>query len=328
MSPNLYPIYVISLKRTPERRLYIQRQLNALNLDYQFVDAIDKYDLSSSRYRSEVADSLGIKKSMIKHRSANDRITACALSHVKAHNLMVERRDSVACILEDDSHISPDFPKILNIKQKISWDILMLSSQSLTVRELLGSNPDIQKSMREFPEIECSLFLRLRKIKWFRRLLRPMPVSCSELDWALISKWRWFLLIFSSQSRITNQLYRHPVDIYNYLAWHLAWHTEIDLKQAYYIACKIGGLPVRSSQQNLCDGYDTAIPAERPTSGMAYLLTLNAANQLNKVINSIIGVHAVDIIPWYLHRRRSIKLRILTPPCVTASFSYLKNSLR
>ena len=261
---------------------------------------------------------------MIKPSSASDRLIACALSHAKAHNLMAERRDSVACILEDDSHISPDFPQILNIKQKISWDILMLSSQSLTVRKLLGPNPKIQKSMREFPEIECSLFLRLRKIKWFRRLLRPMPASCSELDWTLISKWQWFLLIFSSQSRITNELYRHPVNIYNYLAWH----TKIDHEQVYYIACKIGGLPVRSSQQNLCDGYDTAIPAERPTSGMAYLLTLDAANQLNKAINSMLGVLPVDLLPWYLYRKRSIKLRILTPPCVTASFSYLKNSLR
>ena len=45
MSP--LPIYIISLKRTPERRLYMQRQLDALNLNYQFVEAIDKYDLYS-----------------------------------------------------------------------------------------------------------------------------------------------------------------------------------------------------------------------------------------------------------------------------------------
>ena len=31
MSP--LPIYIISLKRTPERRLYMQRQLDALNLN-------------------------------------------------------------------------------------------------------------------------------------------------------------------------------------------------------------------------------------------------------------------------------------------------------
>ena len=324
MSTNLYPIYVISLKRTPERRLHIQRQLNALNLNYQFVDAIDKYDLRSSQYQSEVADLLGIKKSTIERRSTSDGTTACALSHAKAYNLMVERRDSVACILEDDSYISPNFPKLLNMKQKMSWDILMLSSQSFAVFRLLGSNPNIQRSIREFPEIDCSLFLRLRDIEWFKRLLQPMPVSCSELDWTLISKWQWFLLIFASQSRITNELCRCLIKIYNYLPQR----TKTDLEQKYYVACKIGGLPVRSSQQNLCDGYDTAIPAEKPTSGMAYLLTIDAVSQLKKAINSMIGVPPIDILPWYLYRKRSIKLRILTPPCVTASFSYLKNSLR
>ena len=65
MNVKPYPIYVISLKRTPERRLHIQRQLNALNLDYSIVDAIDKHDLGFPQYQAEVADLLGIDKTII-----------------------------------------------------------------------------------------------------------------------------------------------------------------------------------------------------------------------------------------------------------------------
>ena len=91
MNIKPYPIYVISLKRAPERKLYIQRQLDALNLNYQVVDAIDKRDLRSPQYRAEVADLLGIDKTLVEIRGTSYSFRshlACALSHVKAYNLM------------------------------------------------------------------------------------------------------------------------------------------------------------------------------------------------------------------------------------------------
>ena len=165
MNTNPYPIYVISLKRTPERRLYIQRQLDALNLNYQFVDAIDKRDLKSPQYRAEIADLLGIDRTIVEKRNTHyfyDHF-ACALSHVKVYNLMAKHNDSAACILEDDARIAADFPEILRATMKTSWDILMLSSQSKTIRYIPATNPNIQREMREMPEIDCSLFPKLRK---------------------------------------------------------------------------------------------------------------------------------------------------------------------
>ena len=58
------PIYIIHLKRNPERSFYIQRQLDAFGLDYRFVevDVLDKYELESKAYRIRVAHMLGIDK--------------------------------------------------------------------------------------------------------------------------------------------------------------------------------------------------------------------------------------------------------------------------
>ena len=131
MNVNPYPIYVISLKRTPERRLYVRRQLDALNLDYQFVDAIDKYDLKSPECQAEICALLGIDKTALKERfnkHLGSSQFACSLSHIKAHKLMVKHNHSAACILEDDVEIASDFVKILHAVQKTSRDILMLSS--------------------------------------------------------------------------------------------------------------------------------------------------------------------------------------------------------
>ena len=328
MNVKPYPIYVISLKRTPERRLHIQRQLNALNLDYSIVDAIDKNDLRSPQYRAEVTDLLGIDKTIIEIGSEYffRGHLACALSHVKAYNLIAKHNDSVACILEDDAQISPDFGGILSASQKISWDILMLSSQSEVTRIIIGRNPNIRKSIMESPDINCSIFPKLKRTIWFRGLFPPIPISSTELNWSLIPKLQWWLLMYLSSSAN-----RFRPRMYNYLSFFK--HIPIsdcqmpDEPLATCIACKMGGLPVRSSQQTLYKGYDAAIPAELPTSAMAYLITSVAANKYKKVVNSETRM-IIDHIPWHLYKKGVINLKILTPPCVTAPFSYLKNSAR
>ena len=332
MNTSPYPIYVISLKRTPERRLHVKRQLDALNLDYQFLDAIDKRDLHSLEYQTEVADMLGINRSHVKKRNAHYFYNhlVCTLSHIKAYNLMAKHNDSAACILEDDIQISPDFGKILCAAQKTSWDILMLSSQSRAIYRIPAVNPNIQKCVEEFPEIDCSLFPKLRRTKWFKRILPPTPTSCSQLDWTTIPKFEWLLLMLLSSSRTANKVFKYSISAYEcWLALynrdhHIVYRNNAESERVY-AACQIGGLPVRPSQKALYQGYDTAIPAEQPTSGMAYLLTLAAANKFKKVVNSKDSIF-IDHVPWYLYEKGNIKLRILTPPCVKGSFVYLKNT--
>ena len=334
MNTSPYPIYVINLSRTPERKLHMQRQLDALHLDYQFVEAIDKYDLKSSEYRAEVADLLGIDKSIIERRCTAyfyDHF-ACALSHLKAYNLMVEHNNPVACILEDDIVVLPDFPKILHAAQSTSWDILMLSSHSRTIRYIPATNPNLQKNIEKFPEMDCALFPKLRRIKWFRRLLPPISTSRSQLDWTCIPKLQWWLLMLLSHSKKTNNLFKYSINAYKgllaiYNPNHPILHKDNEEQRRAYAACKIGGLPVRASQQALYGDYDMAIPAELPTSGMAYLLTLDMANKCKEVVNSKDRM-LIDAIPWHLHRKYGVKLRIITPPCVTAALTYLQDSAR
>ena len=127
------PIYIIGLKRTPERKLYIQRQLDSLSLDYQFVEAVDKHDLYSETGRANIARQLDIDKADIEtmHKKCKGiGLLACMLSHLKTQNLIIRNNIPAACVLEDDSYLLPTFPKLLAAHREIPWDILMLSSQS------------------------------------------------------------------------------------------------------------------------------------------------------------------------------------------------------
>ena len=138
MSPS---IYIINLKQTPERKLQIQRQLDAFNLDYQVIEAIDKYDLYSREHRATVAHELNVDENkvelMYKTKSASE--VACVLSHVKIFNLIIENNIPRACVLEDDVHLLPEFPKMLIASQEVSWDVLMLSHQSRMTLGILRS---------------------------------------------------------------------------------------------------------------------------------------------------------------------------------------------
>ena len=69
MNPST-PIYIISLSRTPERRLHMQRQVDALGLEYEFVDAIDKYELESKACRIRIARQLDIEESTLENKYA------------------------------------------------------------------------------------------------------------------------------------------------------------------------------------------------------------------------------------------------------------------
>ncbi len=296
----------------------MQRQLDALNLDYQFVDAIDIYDLNSPKYQAKVFDLLGIDGYIAKfseHINEKIRKAACTFSHMKAHRLMMRHNHSNACVLEDDVEILPGFAEILRVAQKESWDILMLASRSRAVASILRSNLSIQKSKAEFPEIDCSLYPELRRIKFSRRLLPSTPTFCS-LSWTVIPKLERYWLMLLSQSKIINKLFKSSINMGERIV--------------PYISCKAGAMPVGSSQQALYRNYDIAIPAEIPNLGMAYLLTADTANKYKENFSRVITRDSITVADdfWRLSKKYDLKLRILTPPCAIASQVYLGYSSR
>ena len=139
------PLFIINLKRNPERKLFMQRQLDTFGLKYSFVDvdAIDKYELESKTYRRRIAKLLDIDEAVLERkydsvissvkneREKNDYLGSIAamLSHIQIYNSMVKNDIPIACILEDDATLLPTFPEILKTAAELEWDILMLASQ-------------------------------------------------------------------------------------------------------------------------------------------------------------------------------------------------------
>ena len=313
------PIYIINLRRNPERKLYIQRQLDAFNLDYQFVNAVDKYDLLSKKYRTTLAHQLGLEEHNFEYlyESLGSGFFACSLSHVKVYNLMIENNIALACVLEDDGYLLPSFPEILTRCQEIPWDILMLSSQIGAVRMRIGKILNCMKSEEKFKLFKlCNYILkliyRMRINPYMTRLILTKIVKYMLLERNTISK---------NEKKIMR---RYPLactcEIGALPIWKSLWHRSIS---NHHIA--------RPYMHDLSSNTYNPAPHFSPTtynpaSAMAYMLTLTAAIKWKQVATSIPA--KIDTIPGRLYLEKDLNLHIVTPPCVIANLNYLVYSSR
>ncbi|WP_457938833.1 glycosyltransferase family 25 protein [Mesorhizobium sp. 10J20-29] len=119
--------YVINLDRASERLAYMQRQLDALSLPYERVDAID-----GSQLMRPVAgfDERGYQ--LLHGRKFNPGEVGCYLSHMQALRKFMDSGADHCLILEDDCLLPPDLSSSIEkaIAAADDWDILRLSTVS------------------------------------------------------------------------------------------------------------------------------------------------------------------------------------------------------
>ena len=100
-------VFLINLKRSPDRLLFMKSQLNALRLDYEIIEAIDGTDPDFPEFIRDIpllpyeTDWDGQKRELL-----NTEI-ACALSHQIVYNRMVEQGVPISLVLEDDVLLNP-----------------------------------------------------------------------------------------------------------------------------------------------------------------------------------------------------------------------------
>ena len=340
------PLFIINLKRNPERKLFMQRQLDAFNLDYQFVEAIDKYDLESRQCRTRIARSLGIGEADLEDKYSRfiDRFKvdegygpeglgqlACLLSHIKTYNLILKNNDSTACILEDDTYLLPTFSAVLKVATESSWDILMLANNQPSNPHGKLIQPNYIKRIRHIRIFNRGLLFIHKKIKnrnfakkqksRLERLLKeygfnaPMPEQSEVFVKALQehdAKYQEIIKTITPDNRRLFWVKHKQYRIYRTLRRHIKWYTLVQL----------GALPDKHSLELITKHHCIAKPKTEPLSAMAYLLKQSATvkwKQQALAENSL----SIDEIPWQLYKNEQVKLRLITPPCAAAAYHYL-----
>ena len=386
------PIYIISLSRTPERRLHIQRQLDALRLEYSFVDVddIDKYQLESKTYRNQIAELLGIDESVLEdqytavidyvktqykkeeyEQQKNDNLgqIAIILSHIKIYDLIIKNDIDAACILEDDATLLPTFPEVLQTANKLEWDILLLASQPTDLPLNLIRQKHIKriliKDLIKHPKRikhtyiidKDLLFISSEKIDYrikclfeeygFNPRLHPKQLETigkvmQEYDARYSAITKKFMLDHRlSSSWIKHEYYM----IYRILCSFLETYTSIQLGAScpkssieeyrrilygtlgLYTSIQLGAFPQKSSLKLITDHHCIAEPKYKPLSTTAYLVKQSTVMKWKRRILAKDHL-GIDEAPWELYKNERVKLRLITPPCVTATYNYLVYSAR
>ncbi|WP_426577120.1 glycosyltransferase family 25 protein [Xenorhabdus stockiae] len=99
-------IFVINLKSNSERRLTIQQQADALNLDIEFIDAVYGIQLSDDEISQLVYD-------YPECRLTKGEI-GCALSHLFIYKKIISENISCALVLEDDAVLSNNIKRVIS----------------------------------------------------------------------------------------------------------------------------------------------------------------------------------------------------------------------
>ena len=374
---NQIPIYIISLSRTPERRLHIQRQLDASGLEYSFVDVddIDKYELESKTYRDRIAKSLGIDKSVLedkynavldsvktrykkeeyeKYKNDNLGQIAIILSHIKVYDLMIKNDIDTACILEDDATLLPTFPEVLQTAAKLEWDILMLASQPTYlplnliqqrhIKHIRIFNKDllfVSPKKRDY-RIKCILeeygfnpHLYTKQSETVAKVVQEYDTRYSEIIKTLVLNNRYLSWVkpehYMKYSALRGALKLYALIKFNVFpkksSTNYVMYGILYKILTMYAYIQLGALPKKSSLNLITDHHCIAEPKYKPLSTTAYLVKQSIAMKWKRNVLAKTYL-AIDSVPWKLYKDEQVKLRLITPPCATATYNYLRYSVR
>ena len=123
-------IYVISLKRLPERRKSMETQLSKLGLEAEFVEAVDGLELSEATIKANYNYQ---GRDYTDPRRMTPTEIGCAWSHRNVYKRLIDSDEKYALVLEDDTILAPGIVPFLELIPKIpsDWELISLHWSNL-----------------------------------------------------------------------------------------------------------------------------------------------------------------------------------------------------
>lgn len=157
------PVYVVSLTRDSARREKLRADFAAINLDFEFFDAVDAKS-------PDCRDAIDQARKTGRGEVMSDGEIACALSHQYLYQKIVAEQHSWAVILEDDVIVDHRFAQFME-------NLSVPALEQLNKRDLilLGG----QKGLHDYPVLGLSLWnsqqiggFRFRRVNYNAKKIR------------------------------------------------------------------------------------------------------------------------------------------------------------
>ena len=192
-------IFVISLKRSKDRRILIKKELDHLDMPFSFFNAIDgkllkpSYQKKMMQLRLKAYRNVENLKGKIKVRHGE---VGCALSHIKIYSHIVKKNMPLSLVLEDDSEINENLKKIIEDPTLLThardgvFEVLNLGcvkKEGIYIpilrffgRRKIHNNQTIGKPARIIPGANCYL-LTLNGAKKLLKASMPLRYGADQL---------------------------------------------------------------------------------------------------------------------------------------------------
>ena len=167
--------FVINLDRAQERRESISKQLDALGIPFEFFRATD------GRFFTENEQALYSHKETLKllgyELTPNE--VACAMSHIRVYEKMIQENIESALIFEDDAKIEDSLVQVLQNLSKFpdDWGLINLSSATYMYPTKIEVIPGV--SIAEFRKPPKFLVAYLVTLETAKKLVElAYPIRC------------------------------------------------------------------------------------------------------------------------------------------------------
>ena len=129
------PVYLINLKKSPERLAKSKKRLEEQNIGFTRVEGVLGQDLSEDEIKQHYCPALNAKKY---HTALTKGQIGCYLSHRKVWQLIAEGDDDFGIIMEDDFVLPGNLPKAIDCIKNIdfSWDLIKLAAYQSRERKV------------------------------------------------------------------------------------------------------------------------------------------------------------------------------------------------
>src|SRR5262245_33225985 len=119
----LPPVWVISLRRSAERRAYITSHLGRLGLPFELIDAVDGRALAPQELDASYSP-----QEALRHcgRGLTSGDIGCSLSHLALYRKQLDLGLDEVVVLEDDAVIEPALVEILHARESLppDWELV------------------------------------------------------------------------------------------------------------------------------------------------------------------------------------------------------------
>ena len=235
------PVFVISLARAAERRADMVRRLDAADVRYEIVDAVDGATLDLSQLKERIKPGLLSEKADRVADTLNSGAIGCYLSHYRVWERMVREGVECALVLEDDVEWSGDFFQVVRevVASEWHWEIVNLStaqpSKIVKVLGVVGDNRKFGLSSRS----RATAAAYLISLSGAKKLLSYCREIRGAIDALYIQWWRHGATYYYVSPSPASQTGKHPSIIEEFgeytLPAHLAALVSLQRKKERWL---------------------------------------------------------------------------------------------